>query len=52
LIAYGVSVFLAFLLFVLYYEEPRLMHEFPESYPSYFDNVPRWRPRFTPWRPE
>lgn len=52
LIAYGIVVWLAFLLFVLYYEEPRLQHEFPESYPAYFENVPRWIPRLTAWKPE
>lgn len=52
LIAYGIVVWFAFLLFVLYYEEPRLMHEFPDDYPAYFENVPRWIPRLMPWKPE
>jgi protein-S-isoprenylcysteine O-methyltransferase Ste14 len=52
LIAYGFTVWFAFLLFVLYYEEPRLKHEFPDAYPAYFENVPRWRPRLVPWKPE
>jgi protein-S-isoprenylcysteine O-methyltransferase Ste14 len=52
LIAYGISVWFAFLLFVIYYEEPRLLREFPDAYPDYFANVPRWIPRLTPWRPE
>lgn len=52
LIAYGISIWFGFLLFVLYYEEPRLRREFPETYPAYFENVPRWRPRLMPWRPE
>ncbi|MGQ0532744.1 MAG: methyltransferase family protein [Caulobacteraceae bacterium] len=52
LIAYGIVVWFGFLLFVLYYEEPRLKHEFPDSYPVYFENVPRWRPRLVPWKPE
>ncbi|MGD9981769.1 MAG: isoprenylcysteine carboxylmethyltransferase family protein [Hyphomonadaceae bacterium] len=52
LIAYGITVWFAFLLFVIYYEEPRLKHEFPETYAAYFANVPRWFPRLTPWRPE
>jgi protein-S-isoprenylcysteine O-methyltransferase Ste14 len=50
LIAYGIIVWLAFLTLVIYFEEPRLRHEFPDDYPAYFENVPRWRPRFTPWR--
>jgi protein-S-isoprenylcysteine O-methyltransferase Ste14 len=52
LIAYAITVWFAFLLFVVYYEEPRLMREFPDAYPAYFENVPRWVPRLTPWRPE
>jgi protein-S-isoprenylcysteine O-methyltransferase Ste14 len=51
LIAYGVVVWFAFLLFVLYYEEPRLKHEFPEAYEAYAAAVPRWIPRLKPWRP-
>jgi protein-S-isoprenylcysteine O-methyltransferase Ste14 len=51
LIAYGVVIWFAFLLFVLYYEEPRLKHEFPDDYPAYFENVPRWIPRLTRWQP-
>jgi protein-S-isoprenylcysteine O-methyltransferase Ste14 len=50
LIAYGIAVWFGFLMFVLYYEEPRLRRDFPESYAAYFENVPRWRPRFVPWR--
>jgi protein-S-isoprenylcysteine O-methyltransferase Ste14 len=51
LIAYGMAVFTAFVLFVVFYEEPRLRADFPEDYPAYFANVPRWFPRLTPWRP-
>jgi len=51
LIAYGITVWFAFLLFVLYYEEPRLKHEFPEAYAAYAEHVPRWIPRLKPWRP-
>lgn len=50
LIAYGIAVWFAFLMFVIYFEEPRLRHEFPDDYPAYFENVPRWRPRFSPWK--
>lgn len=49
LIAYGITIWFAFLVFVIYFEEPRLRHEFPDDYPAYFDNVPRWRPRLSPW---
>ncbi len=51
LIAYGVTIALAFFMFVIHYEEPRLARDFPDEYRAYFDNVPRWRPRLTPWRP-
>jgi protein-S-isoprenylcysteine O-methyltransferase Ste14 len=51
LIAYGVVVWFGFLLFVLYYEEPRLKHEFPEAYEAYSAAVPRWIPRLRAWRP-
>lgn len=51
LIAYGVSIWFAFLLFVVYYEEPRLTRAFPETYPVYAAAVPRWVPRLSAWRP-
>ena len=51
LIAYGISAWFAFLLFVLYYEEPRLREAFPETYPVYAEAVPRWIPRLRAWRP-
>jgi len=50
LLAYGVAVWFAFLMFVLSYEEPALKRAYPGQYAAYFENVPRWRPRFTPWR--
>ncbi|MEQ1812251.1 MAG: isoprenylcysteine carboxylmethyltransferase family protein [Terricaulis sp.] len=49
LIAYGITMWFVFALFVIYREEPRLQREFPDDYPAYFENVPRWRPRFSPW---
>jgi protein-S-isoprenylcysteine O-methyltransferase Ste14 len=52
LIAYGLAVFLVFFLWVYYYEEPTLRHTFAEEYKAYCEHVPRWRPRFIPWRPE
>lgn len=41
---------LAMHLFVCLYEEPALTRRFPEQYPDYQSGVPRWLPRFTPWR--
>jgi protein-S-isoprenylcysteine O-methyltransferase Ste14 len=51
LLAYGVAIWTAFHIFVVFFEEHRLQRKFPEEYEAYFHNVPRWFPRFTPWRP-
>lgn len=51
LIAYGVTMTFVFMVFVIYWEEPRLARDFPDEYRAYFDNVPRLRPRLSPWRP-
>ncbi len=32
-------------------EEPGLMKRFGDEYVEYFENVPRWFPRRTPWSP-
>lgn len=50
LIAYGIVLFFVFFLWVYYYEEPTLRRAFGDEYEAYCRNVPRWRPRFTPWR--
>ncbi len=47
---YGALVWLLFHLFVLAYEEPKLRATFGDEYQLYRANVPRWIPRFTPWR--
>ncbi len=52
LLAYGVAVWTAFHIFVVFFEEHRLEREFPEEYRAYVASVPRWIPRLTPWRPE
>ena len=52
LLAYGVTIFTAFHLFVVFHEEPTLRTSFPEEYAAYCNGVPRWIPRLTPWRPE
>ncbi len=51
LLPYAITVWCAFQVFVVYFEEKRLRAEFPEEYAAYFDNVPRWIPRLTPWSP-
>lgn len=52
------AVFLWFLFFFIgnhiYFiksEEPGLLKRFGEEYVEYFDNVPRWLPKRTPWTP-
>jgi protein-S-isoprenylcysteine O-methyltransferase Ste14 len=50
LLEYGGLVWLLFHLFVLVYEEPTLMANFGSEYKLFCDEVPRWIPRFTPWR--
>lgn len=52
LLGYGVAIWAAFHLFVVNFEEPRLRLDFPEDYARYFQAVPRWIPRLTPWRSE
>lgn len=45
LLIYAMIVFLAFHVFVTYYEEPNLKRKFGASYESYLKKVPRWIPR-------
>ena len=47
---YGALVWLLFHLFALAYEEPTLRASFGSEYESFCAEVPRWIPRFTPWR--
>jgi protein-S-isoprenylcysteine O-methyltransferase Ste14 len=50
LLKYGGLVWLLFHLFVLGYEEPTLRATFGSEYKLFRTEVPRWIPRFTPWR--
>jgi protein-S-isoprenylcysteine O-methyltransferase Ste14 len=50
-LGYGVVLWLIFHLFVLGYEEPTLRRSFGTEYDHFCRNVPRWIPRFRPWRP-
>jgi protein-S-isoprenylcysteine O-methyltransferase Ste14 len=50
LLAYAGLLWLPAHLFVLVYEEPALRASFGLEYKSYCAEVPRWIPRFTPWR--
>jgi protein-S-isoprenylcysteine O-methyltransferase Ste14 len=43
--AFGVAV----TAFVHEYEEPTLVRRFGEEYGTYRREVPRWRPRLSPW---
>jgi protein-S-isoprenylcysteine O-methyltransferase Ste14 len=50
LLEYAAAVWVAFHLFVLAYEEPALRQTFGAEYEAFCAHVPRWLPRFTPWR--
>ena len=52
LLKYGGVIWLLFHLFVLSYEEPTLRASFGPEYKIFCAEVPRWLPRFTPWRSE
>jgi protein-S-isoprenylcysteine O-methyltransferase Ste14 len=45
LLIYAIVVFIAFHIFVTYYEEPTLKRQFGRSYEEYLERVPRWIPR-------
>ena len=51
LLAYALTVWTAFHIFVLAYEEPTLRQQFGESYDRYRANVRRWLPRLIAWTP-
>ncbi len=46
LLIYAIIVFIAFNIFVTYYEEPTLKRKFGATYEEYLQRVPRWIPRF------
>ena len=48
---YAVLVWIAFFLFVIFYEEPTLRNSFGSSYEDFHANVPRWIPRLRRWHP-
>jgi protein-S-isoprenylcysteine O-methyltransferase Ste14 len=52
LVPYAAVVALAFVLFVLGYEQPSLQRQFGAQYEAYRQAVPAWWPRLRPWRPE
>jgi protein-S-isoprenylcysteine O-methyltransferase Ste14 len=47
---YGFLVWIAFHLFVLFYEEPTLRRSFGAEYERFCANVGRWVPRLSPWQ--
>jgi protein-S-isoprenylcysteine O-methyltransferase Ste14 len=50
ILEYGIVVWVGFYLFVLLYEEPTLRKSYGLEYEEFCANVPRWIPRFRPWR--
>jgi protein-S-isoprenylcysteine O-methyltransferase Ste14 len=50
LLTHAAIVWLAFHIFVLAYEEPTLARTYGPEYETFRANVPRWVPRFTPWK--
>jgi len=48
-LSYGALVCLAFHLFVIGYEEPKLRRTFGAEYEKFCANVPRWIPRLRSW---
>lgn len=50
IVAYAVFFWLAAHLFVIAYEEPTLRKSFGAEYETFCAHVPRWTPRFSPWR--
>lgn len=48
LVGYALVVGTLMHLFVVFYEEPSLRHQFGESYETYLHMVPRWLPRCSP----
>ena len=49
--AWGVLVWLVTFAAVVISEEPTLREQFGEEYRTYCKNVPRWVPRFIPYKP-
>jgi protein-S-isoprenylcysteine O-methyltransferase Ste14 len=52
LVGYAAVVAVAFVVFVLGYEQPSLQRQFGSQYEAYRRAVPAWWPRLRPWRPE
>lgn len=50
LLIYAAGAWLATHLFVCFYEEPTLRRTYGAPYDAYRAGVPRWLPRFTPWK--
>lgn len=49
MLLYVMTAWVIMHLFVCLYEEPKLAATFPENFPAFRANVPRWLPRLTPW---
>jgi protein-S-isoprenylcysteine O-methyltransferase Ste14 len=49
MLVYVATVWIIMHLFVCFYEEPTLAATFPDDFPRFKQNVPRWLPRLKPW---
>ena len=49
MLIYVAIVWIIMHVFVCFYEEPTLAARFPEDFPVFKQNVPRWLPRPRPW---
>ena len=49
LFIWALTFFVGYSLLFLYYEEPKLLREFGNSYKRYQQQVSRWIPRLSPW---
>ena len=50
ILVFAACAWLVAYLFVIGYEEPTLLKSFGVEYETYRSHVPRWLPRFNPWR--
>lgn len=52
IIIWAFSFFIINIIYFVVYEEPNLETKFGDEYREYKNNVPRWIPRFKPFKPD